>query len=88
MVAIGAGGVRVADAKACADEHIFPGAARLVVTGDVTQIDLPPERSSGLVDAVRVLASVEGIETMRPAAYRRITLFQERAVRCGYPVLT
>ncbi len=36
-----------------------------VVTGDVTQIDLPTERTSGLVDAVRVLASVEGIEIMR-----------------------
>lgn len=38
---------------------------KTVVTGDVTQIDLPAERTSGLVDAVRVLGSVEGIEVMR-----------------------
>ncbi len=32
-----------------------------VVTGDVTQIDLPPEKVSGLRDAVDVLRSVEGV---------------------------
>lgn len=35
--------------------------SRAVVTGDVTQIDLPTGRSSGLIDAVKVLKSVPGI---------------------------
>ena len=36
--------------------------SRVVVTGDVTQIDLPKEKASGLVQAVRVLENVEGIK--------------------------
>lgn len=35
--------------------------SRAVVTGDVTQIDLPTGRSSGLIDAVKVLHAVDGI---------------------------
>ena len=35
--------------------------SRAVVTGDITQIDLPPGQESGLVDAMRVLGDVEGI---------------------------
>ncbi len=35
--------------------------ARAVVTGDLTQTDLPPGRESGLKQAVRVLADVPGI---------------------------
>jgi phosphate starvation-inducible PhoH-like protein len=35
--------------------------ARLLVTGDITQIDLPPERRSGLVDAQERLRNVPGI---------------------------
>lgn len=35
--------------------------SRAVITGDVTQVDLPDGRRSGLVDAVRVLDNVEGI---------------------------
>src|ERR1700741_5083565 len=35
--------------------------SKAVVTGDVTQIDLPAGKMSGLVEAERVLASVEGI---------------------------
>jgi phosphate starvation-inducible PhoH-like protein len=38
---------------------------KAVVTGDVTQIDLPAEKTSGLVDAVRILEDVEGISVMR-----------------------
>lgn len=34
---------------------------RMVVTGDVTQIDLPQGKRSGLKEAVEVLSSVEGI---------------------------
>lgn len=39
----------------------FGEGSRIVVTGDVTQIDLPPEKKSGLVHAVRVLSDVKGI---------------------------
>ena len=35
--------------------------SKAVVTGDVTQVDLPPERESGLAHAFRVLADIEGI---------------------------
>ncbi len=35
--------------------------AKAVVTGDVTQIDLPTGRMSGLVEASKVLAGIEGI---------------------------
>ena len=35
--------------------------SRAVITGDVTQVDLPDGRPSGLVDAVKVLKKVEGI---------------------------
>ena len=36
--------------------------SKAVITGDVTQIDLPQGRRSGLVEAERVLSGVEGIE--------------------------
>lgn len=35
--------------------------SKAVVTGDITQIDLPPGRVSGLVEALRVMRAVEGI---------------------------
>lgn len=36
--------------------------SRVVVTGDITQIDLPDKSRSGLVDALHVLKGIEGIE--------------------------
>ena len=36
--------------------------SKAVITGDVTQIDLPTGKRSGLVEAERVLANTEGIE--------------------------
>lgn len=36
--------------------------SKAVVTGDVTQIDLPRGKRSGLVDAVQILQDVEGIQ--------------------------
>jgi phosphate starvation-inducible protein PhoH and related proteins len=36
--------------------------SKAVVTGDVTQIDLPTGKRSGLIEAERVLSKVEGIE--------------------------
>ncbi len=35
--------------------------SKAVITGDVTQIDLPSERRSGLVEAIEVVGRVEGI---------------------------
>ena len=35
--------------------------SRAVVTGDVTQVDLPDSRQSGLLNAIEVLSGVEGI---------------------------
>ena len=35
--------------------------SKVVVTGDITQVDLPQGRTSGLVDAINVLNGVEGI---------------------------
>jgi len=54
--------------------------SKAVVTGDITQIDLPRGKKSGLVDAIRVLDKVEGIEfcflkdtdVVRHALVRRI----------------
>ncbi|MCB2017217.1 MAG: PhoH family protein [Hydrogenophaga sp.] len=39
--------------------------ARMIVTGDPSQIDLPPGTRSGLVEALRILNEVEGIVTVR-----------------------
>jgi phosphate starvation-inducible PhoH-like protein len=36
--------------------------SKAVITGDVTQIDLPAGKRSGLVEAQRVLSGIEGIE--------------------------
>ena len=35
--------------------------ARMVITGDVTQVDLPPNRTSGMAHALRVLSGIEKI---------------------------
>jgi phosphate starvation-inducible PhoH-like protein len=39
--------------------------SRMVVCGDVTQIDLPTGQNSGLIEATRLLADVEGIAVCR-----------------------
>lgn len=39
--------------------------SKAVVTGDITQIDLPEHKRSGLVEAVRVLRDVENIDILR-----------------------
>lgn len=35
--------------------------SKIVITGDVTQIDLPADKTSGLKDAIRVLENVKDI---------------------------
>jgi len=39
--------------------------SRTVITGDVTQIDLPQGRTSGLVEITRILDGIEGIKFVR-----------------------
>ena len=39
--------------------------SRMVVTGDTTQVDLPPGQLSGLVDAAEVLADINGVAVCR-----------------------
>lgn len=36
--------------------------SKTVVTGDITQIDLPQDRTSGLVEAIRILKNIEDIK--------------------------
>ena len=36
--------------------------SKSIITGDVTQIDLPPREKSGLVDAMKVLKKIKGIK--------------------------
>jgi len=43
----------------------FGEGSRVVVTGDITQIDLPKKNSSGLVHAVKVLTKIEDIGVIR-----------------------
>jgi len=35
--------------------------AKMIVTGDITQIDLPLSQKSGLIDALEVLKNIKGI---------------------------
>lgn len=46
----------------------FGEGSRVVVTGDITQIDLPQEKKSGLVHAMHVLSDVEGVAMIRLSA--------------------
>lgn len=61
--------------------------SKIVITGDVTQIDLPTDKTSGLKDAMRVLENVEGIaicrltsaDVVRHALVQRIINAYEKA---------
>jgi phosphate starvation-inducible PhoH-like protein len=39
--------------------------SRMIVTGDPTQVDLPPGQKSGLSEAIGLLENVEGIAVSR-----------------------
>ena len=71
-------------------------ASKIVVTGDVTQVDLPRDKKSGLRDAEIVLKNIEGIEFMYLSekdvvrhplvqkivkAYEKKTMERERVLR-------
>jgi phosphate starvation-inducible PhoH-like protein len=61
--------------------------SRAVITGDITQIDLPNPRKSGLIDAINILDGVEGIhfchfedsDVVRHALVQRIVRAYESA---------
>jgi len=36
--------------------------SKTVITGDITQIDLPPQKVSGLVEALKILENIKGIK--------------------------
>ena len=42
--------------------------SKIVITGDITQIDLPDDKTSGLKDAVRVLDGIKDIAICRLTA--------------------
>jgi len=39
--------------------------SKFIMTGDTTQIDLPKKNESGLLQAMRILANIEGISVIR-----------------------
>ncbi len=61
--------------------------SKIVITGDVTQIDLPEDKTSGLKDAIRILEGVEDIaickltsaDVVRHALVQRIINAYEKA---------
>ncbi len=67
--------------------------SRMIITGDPTQIDLPPGQKSGLVEAVGLLSKVEGIgyasfgeaDVVRHDLVRRIVKAYEDAARSMQP---
>ncbi len=68
--------------------------SKAVITGDITQIDLPTEKRSGLVEAIDLLEGVEGIGFMRfteqdivrhPLVQSIIRAYEERDRRSPRP---
>ena len=65
--------------------------SKMVITGDVTQIDLPKHQRSGLVEAIRILKGIEGIafvhfkesDVVRHPLVARIIKAYEEAERGG-----
>ena len=63
--------------------------SRMIVTGDPTQIDLPPGQKSGLTEAVYLLSRLEGVghvrfkdaDVVRHDLVRRIVAAYEEASR-------
>ena len=63
--------------------------SRMIITGDPSQIDLPPGQRSGLVEATKLLKDVEGVgyarfeegDVVRHELVRRIVMAYESAAR-------
>ncbi len=68
--------------------------SKIVITGDITQIDLPSDKTSGLKDAIRVLEGVKDIaickltsaDVVRHALVQRIINAYEKAAEKAAPV--
>jgi phosphate starvation-inducible PhoH-like protein len=68
--------------------------SKAVVTGDVTQVDLPEGRSSGLAEAELLLSAVEGIAfchftdvdvVRHPLVQKIVVAYEQRDARRGRP---
>ncbi len=66
--------------------------SKTVITGDVTQIDLPPHKHSGLVEAHRALNRTDGIAIVEftkrdvvrhPLVQRIIAAYEEHRGKAG-----
>lgn len=65
--------------------------SKAVVTGDITQIDLPPDKKSGLKEARRILRDVDGLtfveltqrDVVRNPLVQRIIQAYEKAAKGG-----
>jgi phosphate starvation-inducible PhoH-like protein len=66
--------------------------SRAVITGDVTQIDLPDPKKSGLLEAMEILEGVEGIAFVyftkqdvvrHPIVQRIIEAYERKEARRG-----
>ena len=63
--------------------------SKAVITGDITQVDLPPERRSGLIEAQSILKGISGIcfctfseqDVVRHPLVSEVILAYERALR-------
>ena len=42
--------------------------SRMIITGDDSQVDLPPKQRSGLIQALRILKGIDGISYVRMSA--------------------
>jgi phosphate starvation-inducible PhoH-like protein len=68
--------------------------SKAVITGDPTQIDLPHQKRSGLLEAQRILARVEGIaivefqkrDVVRHALVQRIiAAYEDHRAKSNHP---
>jgi phosphate starvation-inducible PhoH-like protein len=53
--------------------------AKMVVTGDITQIDLPSPATSGLLQALRILKGIKGIEKVE---FNKKDIVRHKLVQC------
>ena len=53
--------------------------AKMIVTGDITQIDLPPQATSGLIQAMYILKKVQGIGKVE---FTKKDIVRHKLVQC------
>ena len=54
--------------------------SKAVITGDITQIDLPARGQSGLVEAMRLLSGIVGIEFVH---FSEVDVVRQDVQRCA-----